>query len=97
MQGEQEHDGDNRYTDSVRSQLGNHHYGAGQEGANARSPAPDQEAHCGQQEHHAADESTAATTEPTVRNHHRELLQYEHLRNGKCASRATFLVAGAVD
>lgn len=92
MQGEQEYDGRNRHIDGVRSQPGHHHHGTGQEGANAGSPAPNQEAHCGQQEHHTANKSTAATAESTVRNHHRKLLQHEHLRNGKCAPHVTFPV-----
>lgn len=79
MQSEQEHDGHYRHTDSVRGQPGHHHYGAGQEGTDAGSSAPYQEAHCGQQEHHAVDESTSTTAKPTVRDHHRELLQHEHL------------------
>lgn len=88
MQVEQGHGGHTRHPGCVRRQPGHHCPGAGPESAVAGTPAQDQEAHRGQQEHHAVDVQAGGTTaaaEPTVRDYHRELLQHEHLRNGKAS------------
>jgi len=83
VQAQQEHGGRDRHTHGVRRQPWHHNHSAVEKSEVAGPPSQDQEAHRREQEHHAVDVPTASTGESTVRNNHRELLQHEHLRDGK--------------
>jgi len=83
VQTQQEHGGRNRHTHGVRRLPLHRYHSAGQESAVAGPPTQDQEAHCCEQKHHAVDVPPSATGKSTVRDNYRELLQHEHLRNGK--------------